>query len=313
MRVRGYRRVSHGLFLKVVDRADEREELLRDLRAWLLVLPPGAVFTHVTGARLRGWHLPTLPEQVPVFAAVEDDVGRPRRPGLICSRLRRGSRPDVVEGLPVEAPEEILLRAARDLGLLDLSILVESALRRGDVDRERMDALLSCTRPGVRLLRAAWERASALADSPGETVLRLFHDAMDVPTTPQARLTDADGRLVGIADLLVDGTGFVHEYDGAVHRDPVQHRKDLRRERGWAGTDYVRRGFTLDDLLRHPAVVMHELDRALDRRHVAGRLERWRRLVTESLYAEPGRRRVLNRWNRAMGTTDWARTTPRGA
>ena len=307
MRVRGWRRVSHGLFLRELDLPHD-DEVLRDLHAWLLVLPPGAVFTHLTAARLRGWHLPSLPEQVPVFAAVEESANRPRRPGLVCSRLRRTTDVEWRHGLPVERPEEILLRAARDLGLLDLSVLVESARHLGDIDETRMAALLDRPRPGVRALRDAWERSTAAAESPGETLLRLFHDVIDVATTPQVRLVDAEHRLLGVADLLVDGTGLVHEYDGAVHRDAAQHRIDLRRERGWAGSRFVRRGFTLDDLLNHPVTTMHEIDRALDRAHVPRRIERWRRLVTESLYSEPGRRRVQNRWNRAMGVSEWSRT-----
>ncbi|MEJ7774321.1 MAG: hypothetical protein WKF72_05865, partial [Nocardioidaceae bacterium] len=84
--------------------------------AWQMVLPPMALFTHITGARLLGWQLPKLPEQVPVFAAVEGDANRPRRSGLICSRLvRETCRLDRHE-LPVESAEEILLRASRDFG-----------------------------------------------------------------------------------------------------------------------------------------------------------------------------------------------------
>ena len=117
----------------------------------------------------------------------------------------------------------------------------------------------------MRRLRAAYGRSHQRAESAGETVLRVFHDAMDVPVDPQVDLVDAEGRLLGRADLLVTGTGNVHEYDGSGHRKRDQQRSDLRRERRLAGTPYVRRGFTLDDLLNHPGVVMHELDRALGR------------------------------------------------
>jgi hypothetical protein len=309
MRVVGYRRVSHGLFLREREGLSEQDEHRRDLRAHLAVLPDGAVFTHVTGARLRGWRLPRLPEQVPVFAAVGGDPPRPRRPGLICSRLRRTTpRVEHRHGLPVDASEEILLRAARDLGLIDVSIMLESALHLGDIDQEAMERVLASQRPGTRLLRAAWQRASGKSQSAGETVLRLFHDAIDVQVVPQAKLYDDRGNLIGVGDLLVVGAGFVHEYDGEVHRDKLQHRTDLRRERGWTGSPYVRRGFTLDDLLNHPAVTMHEIDRALGRPHDLRRVERWRRLVDSSLYSETGRQRVMNRWRRAMGIVEWSRT-----
>jgi hypothetical protein len=308
----GFRRVAHGLFLRRLDSLPAADELIRDLEAWLCVLPTGAVFTHVTGARLLGWRLPTLPEQVPVFAAVHGGERRTRRPGLICSRLvasdvvDRGRR--VAHGLPVDAPEEILLRCARDLGHLDLVVLLDSAIRRGDIDRDRMAVLLASRRPGVRALSAAWAAADPRSESGGETVLRIFHEVMDVPVEPQVDVHDDSGRFVARADLLVIGTTDLHEYDGAGHRDKGQHRSDLRRERRLANTPFLRRGFTLDDLINHPAVVMHELDQICGRAHQQGRLRRWRRMVDHSLYSTNGRARVMNRWRREMGTVDWSRT-----
>jgi len=252
--------------------------------------------------------VPKLPEQVPVFAAVEGDVRRPRRPGLLCSRLRRTSRTEKRHDLPVDSSEEILLRASRDLGVLDVLIMLDSALRLGDIDRDQMEDLLQSRRPGVAVLRAAWAMASKKSESPGETILRAFHDAIEVPTQPQEELFDDHGSSVGRGDLLVIGTPFVHEYDGEVHRDKTQHRTDLRRERGLSGTRYIRRGYTLDDLLNHPAVAMHEIDRALARPHDLRRIRRWLRMVDNSLYSDVGRQRVMNRWHRAMGVVDWSRS-----
>lgn len=303
----GFRRVSHGLFLPVRTGLDPEQEFRRDLMAWLLVLPAEATFTHVTAARLAGWQLPSLPDDVPVFAAVAGDERRPRRPGLICSRLVRPHQPGDV-GLPVDRPEEILLRAARDLGLLDLVVMVDSARHLGHIDDNRMKTIIASRRPGVRVLRQAWHLSSARAESGPETVLRMFHIAMDVEVEPQPVLTDAQGQVVGRADLLVKGTNRLHEYDGAGHRERTQHQTDLRRERGLAGSDYERRGFTLDDLLNHSFVVMHEMDRDLGRPHKLVRLTRWRRLVENSMYSAVGRERVLNRWRRLMGVRDWSRT-----
>jgi hypothetical protein len=285
-RCKGFRRVSHGLFLPERDDLSPDEEFWRELRAWLLVLPDGARFTHVTGARLRGWTLPKLPEHPPVFAAVEGDVARPRRPGLISSRLRRTAAQGARRrGLPVDSAEEILLRCARDLGHIDLVILIVSALRADDVDTKAMTLVLGSRRPGVVALRAAWSEARKELQSPGEAILYLFHRAIDVPVAPQVTLCDERGVVLGQADLHLIGTKNVHEYDGAVHRD------------------------TLDDLLNHSLTVMHEIDRALGRPHDHRRHERWCRLVENSLYSEVGRERVMNRWHRAMGVVDWSRTT----
>lgn len=307
VRLAGYRRVLHGLYLPTIDGLSEAQEFARDLQAILLVLPDGAVYTHLTGARVRGWRLPALPEQVPVFAAVRGDR-RPRRPGLVCSRLTHGVPPTMIWGLPVDSPEEILLRAARDLGVLDLAIMLDSALHLGDLDPSRMETLLASSRPGVVRLRRAWDLRDAKAESAGETVLRVFHAAMDVPVMSQVDIHDDDGRLLARADLIIRGTYQLREYDGAVHREKRQQWKDLRRSRGLNGTPYERSGFTLDDLLNHPGVLMHELDRLLGRPHRMARLSRWKALVADSLYSEATRRRLLTRWRRVMGGVDWLPT-----
>lgn len=307
VRLAGHRRVSHGVFVRLRDDLTRHEEFLRDLGAYLLVLPPSAVFTHLTAARLRGWQLPKLPEQVPVFVAVDGDDRRPRRHGLICSRLRRDRVLELRHGLPVDSAEEILLRAARDLGLLDLVVLVDSARRVGDLAPERMEVLLRSRRPGVRMLKQAWLRSTGRrAESGPESLLQQFHVEMEIPFTPQVDIKDDRGRFVGRVDLLVDDRSMVHEYDGAHHRDGWQHRADLRRERALLSAGFVRRGFVLDDLLNHPAAVMYELDRALGRPPDVRRLHRWHRLIDNSLFSEAGRERVMNRWRRQNGIIDWS-------
>jgi hypothetical protein len=309
IREAGFRRVSHGLYLPEREGLSQEDEFLRDLRAWLCVLPNGAVFTHLTGARLRGWRLPRPPDQLPVFAAIHGSAKRTTRPGLICSRLVLMEPGETVtgtrHGLPVDAAEEILLRCARDLGHLDLVIVLDSALARGDIDRERFERMLGSGRPGVRALRRGYEAANKRSESGGETLLRLFHHAIEVDVEPQVDLHDARGRFVGRADLLVIGTSSVHEYDGAGHRDVQRQRHDLRRERRFAASRYVRRAYSLDELLNHPGVVMHEIDIALGRAHEPERLRRWRRIVAGSMYSNTGRARMMNRWRRQMGFVDW--------
>ncbi|MBM7520424.1 hypothetical protein [Nocardioides nitrophenolicus] len=307
VRAAGHQRVAHGLYRIETPEIGDWENLLRDLGALLLVLPPGAVFTHVTAARLLGWKLPALPEQVPHFAAVRGQC-RPRRPGLICSRLTHDSTPSTAHGLPVDAPAEILLRAARDLGDLDLTIMVDSAARLGHIDDDAIQEILETKRPGTRRLSRVWEVHDRRAESAGETILRLFHDVLEIPTASQIDVHDDHGRWVCRADLQVLGTLDLHEYDGAVHRESAVHKRDLRRERAIASTRYRRRGFTLDDLLNHAATVMHELDRALNRPHQAERLRRWRALIDDSFYSAKGRDRVMNRWYRSTDPVVWARS-----
>ncbi len=307
VRLVGFERLSHGLYQPTRPGLSAYQAFLRELRALMLVLPPDAAFTHVTGARVLRWQLPNLPDNVPVFAAVRGDR-RPRRHGLIASRLTHPSEVTVVDGLPIDSAEEILLRAARDLGVLDLVIMLDSALRLGHVDPTRLGVLESSGRPGSVRLRRAHSLADGRAESAGETVLRIFHEVMDVPVEPQASIYDHDGHLIGVVDLLVTGMDRAHEYDGAGHRERRQHTVDLRRERGWSNSPYTRSGYTLDDLLNHPIVVMHELDRLLGRPHSLRRIQRWRTMIDESLYGVRGRARVMNRWQRIVGVVEWPGT-----
>ena len=145
VRLAGHRRVSHGLFLPHVADLSREREFLRELKAWQLVLPDDSGFTHVTGAELLGWRLPHLPDRphLPVFTAITGDGSRPRRAGLICSRLVRPANTAVINGVRVEQPEEIVLRTARDLGLLDLTILIDSGRHLGHLDPARIRAILA--------------------------------------------------------------------------------------------------------------------------------------------------------------------------
>jgi hypothetical protein len=284
--------------------ADEAVERLRDLTAWRLVLPPDAVFTHVTAAELYGWWLPQLPAEAPVFAATTAET-RPRRAGLICSRLGRVAQGVTRHGLPVDAPGAVLLRAARDLAVLDLVPMIDSALRLGDVSFAELEELAHSGLPGSRRLRAALASSDHRSESAWETILRMLHRVADVPVEPQVTIRDSQGGFVARADLVVVATGDLHEYDGAVHDAAAQRVKDLRRSRRLSEVGRVRRGFSASDLVTHPAVTMQELDRVLGRPHDPGRLHAWMTYLNESCLTATGRRRLQNRWRTAR---HWSQT-----
>ena len=297
----GYRRLSHGLYLPLADAARADEEQLRDLAAWRLVLPEDGVFTHITAAYLHAWWLPKLPRFVPVFAAADLHSNRPRRAGLICSRLDRAADTGLIHGLPVDAGPEVLLRAARDLAVLDLVPMVDSALRQGDVTRSELDQICSSGRPGVRQLRLAWSLADPRSESAWESILRVFHHVIEIDVVPQKHILDQAGRLVARVDLWVAGTPFVHEYDGGEHERAPRRTVDLRRARGLNDQGITRRGYVADDLINHPVAMLQEMDRELGRPHRPARLTRWRRWVAEWSYSDAGRRRLQNRWLRRTG------------
>ncbi len=301
----GYRRVSHGLYVPDKN-LSQRARFLQDLAAYLLVLPAGAGFTHVTAAELRGWAMPVMPTLTPVFAAGPSSV-HPRRAGLIYSRLCGLGPPEDVGGLPVVSAPETLLRAARDLGLLDLVAMLDSALRLRHVTPDDLSPLLATARPGTRRLRLALAWADGRAESPYETLLRLFHQFAEVPVQPQLVIRDDAGHEVARADLWVIGTTVLHEYDGEEHGRRPQRVRDLRRQRLLRHLGWERQGFVAEDLFQHPMALLHELDRVLGRPHRSSRLRRWRREVELSSYSLTGKQRLLNRWLAYPGFRDWAK------
>ena len=70
-------------------------------------------------------------EQVPqpIFVATVVEATIPVRPDLLISRHERPLPMTLVDGLRLTTPAETLLAAARDLGVLDLVIMGDSALR----------------------------------------------------------------------------------------------------------------------------------------------------------------------------------------
>lgn len=298
-----YRRLSHGLMMRQAE-LGTRDEGLRDLAAWRLVLPPDAVFTHVTAAWLFDWWLPSLPEYVPTFAATTAST-RPRRAGLTCSRLDTVAVQVHRYGIPVDHPAEVLLRAARDLAVLDLVVLMDAALARSDVEVDELRTLAFSRRPGSRRLRAALELSDGRSESAWESLLRVFHQVAEIEVEPQVEILDPTGGFVARADLVVEATGDLHEYDGRGHDDPRQRTLDLRRLRRLHEVGRVRRGFTAADLVVRATVTMHELDRALGRSHDPRRTQRWLTLLKESCLTAAGRARLQNRW---LATRHWSQT-----
>lgn len=307
IRTAGFRQVSHGLFLPDLSPGSARSEWLRELDAWRLVLPANAVFTHITASAVARWWVPTWREWVPTFAAVGSGSRGPRRPGIVLSRFADPPQRWLVDGVPLAEPGEILLRCARDLGMLDLVPLIDSALRAG-VPRADLDKAAATSRPGCRALRRALSLSDARSESAWETKLRLFHVAIGVPVEPQVQLFDERGLFLGRADLLVRGTNSVHEYDGAGHGDRDRRPMYLRRERRLAGSPYVRRGYTADDILNYPLTVLREIDEVIGRRHRPERLRPWRRMVAGSTHSYQGVERLRNRWVRNLGPADWSET-----
>jgi hypothetical protein len=282
-----WRRVSHGLY---VPAADEGDALLHALASQL---HRGAGFTHVTAAKMRGWWLPPLPLGLPEFAA-QNNRNRPRRRELRIIRTTPEPQITLVRDLPIVSAPDVLLAIARHLGLLDVVVVLDSALHLGDVSRDEVARTLVARRFGVRRLRSAALLADGRAESPFETLLRVLHVVCDIRVAPQYELW-RDGRLVARGDLRLRGTEVFHEYDGAGHRARDRHREDLRRDRRIANAGWVRRGYTDLEVLRRPVEILRDADRSLGRPHDPARLDVWYALLRESCFTPAGRSQLMRR------------------
>ncbi len=287
VRRRGWQRVGHGLYRRATDPADARAA---DLAAWQELLPRSGCFTHLTGAALHGLWLPPPAGDLPVFVSTATSETRPKRPEVLVMRHTRPVATVRRDGLRVATVEEVLLACARDLRLLDLVVLGDSALASGLTTEEALRRATDRRRWGAaRLARAVgWMDRS---ESPWESLLRVLHRACGVPVVPQREVRDAAGAFVARGDLWIVGSRMLHEYDGGVHRDPAQHRDDLARDRRLLSAGWHRRGYTAADLLLRPETILREADETLGRRHRVDRLDPWLSMHRESQFHDEGRRR----------------------
>ena len=193
-RHRQWEQLSRGVY---VPRASPLRDLLL---GWQLVLPSSAAFTSLTAAEVGGWWLPeAIPH--PVFAAVPIGKRYPERTGLLVSRHSRPVPVETVRGLTLTTGAETLLAAARDLGLLDLVILGDSALRCGHCTLRDLRATAAQRRRGAPRLRAVLPLLDARSESPWESVMRVLHQAAEINVEPQKKIYDQRGRFVARADL----------------------------------------------------------------------------------------------------------------
>ena len=291
VRRNSWTRVAHGLYRREAT-GDER---LADPLAWQQILPRTGTLTHLTVAAVHGLWLPPLPAALPVFVSMHRDETRPKRPELRVMRHTKPIASTWLQGLCLATVAETLLACARDLSLLDLVVLGDSALHQALVTRADLIAAGSRRRWGAAALLHALEWMDGRAESAWESLLRVFHRSCGVDVVPQHEVFDAAGRFVARGDLWIRGSRMLHEYDGAYHRDGATHARDLDRDRRLLAADWRRRGYVRADLLCSPERILRDADQTLGRAYRPDRLDAWLGMVAESLFSVEGRRRLEDR------------------
>jgi len=223
--------------------------LLDRCRDYLPVAPPDFRFAGLTAAALYGMPLPQrFARRETLEVAVPATAQRPRRRGIVGSRLAVMPRPVVKVGLPVLPPEQVWLSLARVLSVDELVVAGDYLVRRKgpatSLERLTAEVAIAKGRPGSVRAREALALVRAGTDSPKETAVRLLIVRAGLPEPVVGhRVIDADGNFVGVPDLAYIAEKIALDYDGAIHRtDERVFLDDIeRRERfedvGWR---YVR-------------------------------------------------------------------------
>ncbi|MEU6136427.1 hypothetical protein ABZ796_15985, partial [Nocardioides sp. NPDC047086] len=266
------------------------------LAAWSAVLPGSAVFTGLSAMRLHELWLPPLPDDLPIFVALHESSVRIRRPELRISRHPQPPAAISLDGLRVAPVAEAALACARELGVLDLVVLLDSALHLQKCTLADLETVASSGRPGARRLSEALHLCDQRSESAWESLLRILHTACGVEVEPQMDIHDARGVFIGRADLLVTGTKTLQEYDGAQHRERGQYRRDRGRDAALAKSGYVRHGWVAGQVRHDSWLILRAATDALGRELTVDDIRPWWRLLEASLFSKSGKARMRTVW-----------------
>lgn len=219
---------------------------------------PGVCASH--HSRLVLADLPTLRADLGVvhLTRLADAHSRHRRGAVIHPRLDGtvSLAQAVVQTGQLNGPDDALVAA-------------DAALHRCLMTADELGGAVERFRghPHVAAVRRVLRLADGRAESPGESLLRRILIDAGIAVTPQ--LTVHDGPVSWRADLVVDGTPVLVEFDGLMkYGGPEDLVAEKRREDRLRALGYTVVRVTWSDL-RHPERVVAEVRRAVARSRVA--------------------------------------------
>ena len=222
-----WQRLTHGVHM----RGSEEPLLIDRCRALGLVLTSDPVVSHETAAAL--WGMPSWgPRRADLHVTRAPSASAIRRHGVVNHRAdvpgeHRGSVPGVL----VTNPARTLLDLAPGLPLDRLVATGDHCLRALGVAPRELGEILTWAggRRGVTVMRAALPLLDARAESPPESLLRVWFALCGLPGfEPNAEIWH-DGHFVARVDLLDEEHRLVVEYEGAYHRTREQYAADIAR------------------------------------------------------------------------------------
>lgn len=238
------------------------ESVRQRAAAMALVLPEGAVFSHQTAATLLELPLPPGLAGEPIHVSTPGTGPVLRRAGVAGHRGADRKRRVTAFGLPVASPADTWVDLAAT-STLDQLVQVGDAILARNADLLLALGAVLLSRKGSRgLLRA--KAALALVRpgcrSPMETLARLQMLRGGLPTPCLNRdVTDALGQWVACVDFCWPEQRVIVEYDGEVHADPRQRRRDAQRRRQLSVLGWTVIVITSDDVLSRRGAWLEEL------------------------------------------------------
>ncbi len=219
--------LTHGVHL----RGMEDPSLVDRCRGLVLVLAGDPVVSHDTAAAL--WGMPGWgPPAADLHVTRAPGASAIRRAGVVNHRadLPREHRA-LVDGVAVTSAPRTLLDLAAVLPLDQLVATGDHCLRALGVGRSELLDMVSWARGrrGISTMRAALPLLDARAESPPESLLRVWFFLCGLPPfEPNVEIWD-DGQFVARVDLLDRHRRLVVEYEGAYHRSREQYAADIGR------------------------------------------------------------------------------------
>ncbi len=224
-----------------------------------------AVVTDVDAARLWGLPLPPWMQDVdkrPVSLAVSAGTAEPQRVGVRGRRLRLPEEHVTeVDGRRVTTPARTWLDCAAEMPVANVVAMGDFGLARSLMASAELRALLrwAYRRRGVAVARRAFPLLDPAAASPGESVTRVQLMAEGVPRPVCNHDVIESGGWLARVDMAWPEFRVAVEYDGLVHLEEGQRRRDAQRrnllqEHGWivitATADDHRRPWVLAQQVR---------------------------------------------------------------
>jgi len=248
-----------------VDVLDPRRALWESA---LLTSRPDAVLTGPTAA--LHWDLPLPPwlgldDSLATTVATPAGSARPVRRGV---RGRRILLPEehVTQhlGLAVTTAARTWLDCAAEIPAEHVIVMGDAILRRGLASQNDLESIAhwAFRRRGVRSVRRALPWLDDRSESPGESLARAHLVLNGVPRPCCNRNISSCGQWLARVDMCWPEAWVIVEYDGVVHLEEAQRRRDAQRRNRLQAAGWLVITFTADDL-RSPSLMATQVMKAL--------------------------------------------------